>query len=117
MSAVVAGLCLSAGCLDMRESSAGTQPDGAPETAPVIGRLQMQDRTIDLTVSSFADAPGAGPGQGVVPTRSYARVMADCQVRDRAQTRDESARPHALSIDHDERSDLLNGLRNTGLRP
>jgi hypothetical protein len=112
MSALVTGLYLSAGCLDMRDSSAVTQPDGEPATAPVIGRLQMQDRMIDLTINSFADTAG-GPNQAQVPTRSYARVMADCQVRDRAQTYDERAR----STDHDDRNDLSNALRNTGLRP
>lgn len=103
--AVLAGLALSSGCLDMRDASTGTQPDGEADTAPVVGRLQMHDRTVDLTVHAFADTPGA------IPTRSYARVMADCQVRDHAANGG-SDRDHHANPDGP-----WNTLKNTSLRP
>jgi hypothetical protein len=43
-----------------------------PTTAqPVVGRLRLHDRVLDLTVDSFGTGPNA------VPSHAYANVMAD----------------------------------------
>jgi hypothetical protein len=39
--------------------------------APVVGRLRLHDRVLDLTVDSFGTGPNA------VPSHAYANVMAD----------------------------------------
>ena len=45
-------------------------PDRDP-SEPVVGRLQFNDRIVDLTPSAFADTPGA------VPRDAVGEVMAD----------------------------------------
>jgi hypothetical protein len=45
--------------------------------APLIGRLQFQDRMLDLDVNAFANDPQA------VPRGSYARVIADIDTQRR----------------------------------
>lgn len=50
---------------------------------PIVGRLQFQDRLVDLTVESFADGPQA------VPRNSVAEVMADIDPSHREQADDE----------------------------
>lgn len=47
------------------------EPAPTPRATPLIGRIQFQDRVVDLDVNAFADSPGA------VPPSSYARVIAD----------------------------------------
>jgi hypothetical protein len=49
---------------------------------PIVGRLQFQDRLVDLTVDSFADGPQA------VPSGSFAEVMADIDLPEREHERD-----------------------------
>jgi len=55
-------------------AGASCQPQaGAPPESdePVVGRLQLQDHILDLTVDSFADGPQA------VPKNAQAQIMAD----------------------------------------
>jgi len=70
------GLLGLAGCLPIDASD-----DGA-EHEPVVGRLQFNDRVVDLTRSAFADKPGA------VPRDAIGQVMADVDVRDRGGERE-----------------------------
>jgi len=101
----------------MRESSAGTQPDSDRDTAPLVGRLQLQDRIIDLTVNAFADTPDGTGGPGVVPTRSYARVMADCQLRERENPRNGNESTPSNTRDRADEPGPWNSLRNSDFRP
>ena len=84
--AVIAGV----GCLPPEQTP-------APRAAPLIGRIQFQDRVVDLDINAFADSPGA------VPPSSYARVIADVDTqhsgkRDTRDTRDtdDATRPEHL---------------------
>lgn len=52
-------------------------PEDADADRPIVGRLQFQDRIVDLTPSAFEGAPGA------VPKSSVAVIMADVVVQKR----------------------------------
>jgi hypothetical protein len=71
----------AAGCLppDFERAESG---------APVIGRLQFQDRLVNLTVESFADGPTA------VPREAQATIMADVELEqtDRGRAGSEDSR-------------------------
>jgi hypothetical protein len=73
-------------------------PDSAPASrgdasdmasgAPLVGRLQYQDRMVDLTVDAFAD----GPSGSAVDPSSYAKVIADIDSDVRGSRSDRPAR-------------------------
>jgi hypothetical protein len=48
----------------------------SPGDEPVVGRLQFNDRVIDLTPSAFADHPGA------VPRDAVGHIIADIDLRE-----------------------------------
>ncbi|HKU41549.1 MAG TPA: hypothetical protein VJR89_25505 [Polyangiales bacterium] len=52
----------------------GPAEEPAETDEPVVGRLQFQDRIVDLTMSAFSDAPDS------VPKSSVAVIMADVEV-------------------------------------
>jgi hypothetical protein len=78
------------------QSPEGTSDAVPPpvDPAPVIGRLQLPDRVVDLTVNAFSDVPG-----GVVPTGSYARVIADIIVDERKSPLEERTQSALPSFD------------------
>lgn len=47
--------------------------DSEPGDTPVVGKLQFQDRVVDLTLEAFSDDPNAAG----VPKNARANVMAD----------------------------------------
>ena len=75
-------------------AGAGCQPVLVTDSGePLVGRLQFQDRLVDLTVDSFADGPQA------VPRNSVAEIMADID----PSSRRERAEP-AHDDDDDDRA-------------
>lgn len=95
--AVTAGI---AGCAGPEPTRADLDLD--TDTAPLVGRLVMQERVVDLTVNAFADAPS---GTGVVPVSSTAKVIADIDLRvaPGAETPGPQVRPDADTDDRDRR--------------
>src|SRR5262245_20418388 len=74
---VALGLLGLAGCLPIETSDDGAQRE---TREPVVGRLQFNDRVVDLTRSAFADSPSA------VPRDAIGEVMADVDMRDRSES-------------------------------
>jgi hypothetical protein len=70
-------------CVSCQPPEADT-PTRAITAQPVVGRLQLHDRVLDLTVDSFGTGPNA------VPSHAYAKVMADV-----AQSKPESENERA----------------------
>jgi len=68
------------------EDNYGNATD-APSSAPLVGRLQMQDRVVDLTVDAFGETPDA------VPNRAYARVIADIDLPSVHEAQSDRPRP------------------------
>jgi hypothetical protein len=65
--------------------------DTPTTTRPVVGRLRLHDRVLDLTVDAFGTGPNA------VPSHAYANVMADVTATkpqpETERAGDERARP------------------------
>jgi hypothetical protein len=99
LAVTASAAAISSGCQGPEDSTPRALAESAP-VAPIVGKLQMQDHVIDLTVNAFSDSPGA------VPTGSFARVMADTNVRP-ARERDSETRERP---DRGER-DRFDGLR------
>lgn len=86
---------------------ASSQPRQPPESGatsdqaeqrPLVGRLQLHDRVLDLTIDAFGSGPNA------VPSQSFANIMADVVVTKpepaRDRDRDEATRPGLRSPLH-----------------
>ncbi|MET0385356.1 MAG: hypothetical protein ABW321_05325 [Polyangiales bacterium] len=68
-ASMIGSVCIT-GCRPP-EDDVGPPATEAPDGAPVIGKLQLQERVIDLTIHAFSDAPDG------VPETATAKVMAD----------------------------------------
>ena len=66
-----AGGLVALGMLGLASCVPVDGPSNTDGAEPVVGRLQFNDRIIDLTPSAFADSPGA------VPRDAVGEVMAD----------------------------------------
>jgi hypothetical protein len=78
-------------------SLAGCAPIESGESTgePVVGRLQFNDRIIDLTPSAFADGPNA------VPRDAIGHIIADIDLRKTAIDATGDTRKRGASIDDD----------------
>lgn len=76
---VLFGYVLIAVLCACRPPAADIEPE--PGEPPVVGKLQFQDRVVDLTLEAFSDDPNSDG----VPNNARANVMADIIVdkRDR----------------------------------
>ena len=77
------------------------ESDVQPESRPIVGRLQLHDRVLDLTVDAFGSGPNA------VPSQSYANIMADVVV-----TKPEPARDQDRQDRRDRNDATRPGLRS-----
>jgi hypothetical protein len=82
-------------------SLAGCAPieNGEPTGEPVVGRLQFNDRIVDLTPDAFADGPNA------VPRDAIGHIIADIDLRETPldATGETKKRGSAFDDDGDER--------------
>jgi hypothetical protein len=76
-------IALLGGC---RGPAAEVEPE--PGEPPVVGKLQFQDRVVDLTLEAFSDDPNAAG----VPKDARANVMADIIVNKREDKTDSDKR-------------------------
>jgi hypothetical protein len=70
-------------------SIAGCAPIGGDEPSgePIVGRLQFNDRVVDLTSNSFADGPNA------VPKNAVGHVLADIDLREQRDADEAPRKP------------------------
>lgn len=80
-------------------SLAGCAPieSGEATGEPIVGRLQFNDRVVDLTPSAFADGPNA------VPKDAIGHIIADIDLRVTPVDATGDARKRGAAIDDDGR--------------
>jgi hypothetical protein len=85
-------------------SLAGCAPIGSSEATgePVVGKLQFNDRVIELTPAAFADGPNA------VPKNAIGHIIADIDLKEARPGEDESPRRTPIDDDGEQRD---RGLR------
>jgi hypothetical protein len=78
-------------------SLAGCAPIESGETTgePIVGRLQFNDRVIDLTPSAFADGPNS------VPKDAVGHIIADIDLRETPLDGTGDTRKRGAAIDDD----------------
>lgn len=90
------GLLSLAGCAPIENGDASGEA--------VVGRLQFNDRTVDLTPSAFADGPNS------VPRDAVGHIIADIDLREEPASGVDQPRAKGSMFD-DDGSDRGRGLR------